>query len=630
MFVFIRTLIFDLKSSTLQTMKPLQAFIRLGKYFLKYKWRIAGGLFAVAIMSLADTASAYLIARLVEILQAIGQQVKAGQDIAVQVLINPLKVTLYSLNIHGREQSFHLIYQFALAVIVIIVVKVVFVYVREYLMSSVQQKILTRFRIDLYDRLVLLPVKYYDEHKTGFIMSRITNDVNNLEQSLIMIVEMTQNVVYTIIFATALFYTNWKLTLFSICLFALSGEISRKFGDRIRSYSHNLTNTLADISSFLQEKISAIRIVKSFTREEDEKKAFKQKVEANYHYSMKIVRIIALLSPTNELFNTVATSLLVIFCGYLFIQGSMTIETMIFFLMLIINLAKPVKALGESMARIQKTLVSAGYIFEILDLETEPLYSERPQIEIKSGEVEFKDVSFAYNGEIQALSNVSLHVAPGEKIALVGQSGGGKSTFINLIPRFYDLEHGQILIDGQDTKEMDLLSLRRQMAIVPQDVVLFSGTIYDNIRYGKLDASSDQIFEAARYANAHNFIKKLEKGYETEVGERGLQLSGGQRQRIAIARAILRNPKILLLDEATSALDTESERMVQTALGRLMKGRTSFIIAHRLSTIAYCDRIVVLEAGRIVEIGTHEELLKKKKGVYRRLHALQFNEKTSP
>ena len=467
-------------------MNPLHVFIRLGKYFLKYKWRIICGLFAVAMMSFSDTASAYLIARLVEILQTIGQQVRAGKEIAVQVVINPLNFNLYSLSIYGKGQSFQLIYRFALAVIVIIVVKVVFVYVREYLMSSVQQKILMRFRIDLYNRLVFLPVKYYDENKTGYIMSRITNDVNNLEQSLTMIVEMTQNVVYTIVFATALFYTNWQLTIVSIFLFAFSGEISRKFGDRIRSYSRNLTNTLADISSFLQEKISAIRIVKSFTREEDEKKIFKQKVETNYHYSMKIVRIIALLSPTNELFNTVATSLLVIFCGYLFIQGSMTIETMIFFLMLMINLAKPVKALGESAARIQKTLVSAGYIFEILDLETEPLYSELPQTKINNGVVEFREVSFAYNGEIQALKDINLYVASGEKIALVGESGGGKSTFINLIPRFYDLERGKILIDGQDTKEMDLLSLRRQMAIVPQDVVLFSGSVYDNIRYGQI------------------------------------------------------------------------------------------------------------------------------------------------
>ncbi len=610
-------------------MSPLQVFIRLGKYFIKYKGRIICGLFAVAMMSFSDTASAYLIARLVEILQLIGQQVKAGKEIAVHVVINPLNFNLYSLSIYGRGQSFQLISRFALAVIVIIVVKVVFVYVREYLMSSVQQKILMQFRIDIYNRLVFLPIKYYDENKTGYIMSRITNDVNNLEQSLTMIVEMTQNVVYTIVFATALFYTNWQLTIVSIFLFAFSGEISRKFGDRIRSYSRNLTNTLADISAFLQEKISAIRIVKSFTREEDEKKIFKQKVETNYHYSMKIVRIIAFLSPTNELFNTVATSLLVIFCGYLFIQGSMTIETMIFFLMLMINLAKPVKALGESAARIQKTLVSAGYIFEILDLEIEPLYHGLPQTKINNGNVEFKEVSFAYNGEIQALNNINLYVSSGEKIALVGESGGGKSTFINLIPRFYDLDHGKILIDGMDIKEMDLLSLRRQMAIVPQDVVLFSGSVYDNIRYGRLDAEQEEIFEAAHHANAHSFIEKLEKGYETEVGERGLQLSGGQRQRIAIARAILRNPKILLLDEATSALDTESERMVQEALNRLMKGRTSFIIAHRLSTIAYCDRIVVLEGGRIVESGTEDELLKKKKGVYKRLHSLQFNEKSN-
>jgi ATP-binding cassette, subfamily B, bacterial MsbA len=448
--------------------------------------------------------------------------------------------------------------------------------------------------------------------------------VNNLEQSLTLIIEIAQNLVYTFVFATALFFTNWKLTIVTIIIFALSGEISRKFGDQIRRHSHDLTNTLADILAFLQERIAAIRIVKSFTREENEKKVFREKVGSNYHFSMKIVRVIALLSPTNELFNTAASSLLVIFSGYLFISGTMTIETMIFFLILMINLAKPVKALGESAARIQKTLVSAGYIFEIIDLKEETNSRSASLIKITKGTVEFKNVSFAYSGEIQALKEINLKVTSGEKIALVGPSGGGKSTLVNLIPRFYDLSEGSIFVDGMNIQDVDLFGLRSQIAIVPQDVILFSGTVLSNIRYGRLEAQPEEIINAAKAANAHVFIEKLEKGYDTEVGERGLQLSGGQRQRIAIARAVLRNPRILLLDEATSALDTESEQMVQEALDRLMEGRTSFIIAHRLSTIAHCDRIVVIDSGRIVEVGTHDELLRKESGLYRRLHDLQF------
>ena len=607
-------------------MSPSVTFFRLLKYFLQYKWRILAGLVSVGIMSTADTLSAYLIARLFEILQTISQQVRQGQIIDVAVPLKLLNRMLYSFTIHGQQESFELIYKFAFAVIVIILIKVVFVYVREYVMSSVQQKIMMRFRIELFDRIVVLPIKYFDENKTGYIMSRITNDVNNIEQSISLIVEMAQNFVYTFVYAAALFYTNWQLAIVTILIFAFSGEISRKFGDKIRSYSHALTNTLAEISAFIQERISAIRIVKSFTREEKEKKSFKQKVESNYHYSMKIVRVTALLSPTNELFNTTAASLLVIFCGYLFIKGSMTIEMMLFFLILMINLAKPVKALGESAARIQKTLVSAGYIFEILDQPKESNKKTAQPMIIVHGTVEYRNVSFSYNNDIQALKNINVEVRGGEKIALVGPSGGGKSTFVNMIPRFYEAQHGSIFIDGIDTQEVDLYSIRSQIAVVPQDVILFSGTVFTNIQYGRLEATREEVIQAARDANAHDFIEKLEKGYNTEVGERGLQLSGGQRQRIAIARAILRNPRILLLDEATSALDTESELMVKEALDRLMEGRTSFIIAHRLSTIAHCDRIIVLDGGSIVEIGTHEELLSKESGLYRHLHALQFDE----
>ena len=604
----------------------MKTFLRLLTYFLRYKARIAAGLISVAIMSMSDTAGAFLIARLVNVLQQISDLVRRGEDILVDVPFEAFGRMLHSISIRGYDESFQLIVTFAIAIVVLIIVKVIFVYIREYLMSSVQQKILMRFRIELFDTVLALPVRYFDTEKTGRIMSRITNDVNALEQSLFLIVEIAQNVVYTLIFATALLYTNWQLTLFTIFIFTISGFISRKFGDRIRTHSHHLTNTLADISSFLQEKINAIRIVKSFTRENHERQAFRQKVETNYHHSMKIVRTMAYLSPTNELFNTSVTSLLVVFTGYLFIQGSMTIESMVYFLLLMISLAKPVKALGEGVARLQKTLVSAQYIFELLDLEKEKLVSVKPNIEIKRGDVEFRSVSFSYSQDIPALEKVSFSVTGGEKIALVGPSGSGKTTLINLIPRFYSPTSGGILIDWIDTGQMSLTDLRSQIGIVPQDVMLFSGTVFQNIKYGRLEASEQEVKNAATMANADGFIQHLERGYETEVGERGVQLSGGQRQRIAIARAILRNPKILLLDEATSALDTESEQMVQEALARLMQGRTTFIIAHRLSTIQHCNRIFVLERGKLVEQGKHDELLKKNNGLYKRLYSLQFKD----
>lgn len=604
----------------------MKVFTRYLKYFLTYKWRIGAGLFSVAVWSLSDTVSAFLIGQLVDILQKIGDMVSAGAAIALDMPVKVLGYTITQLNIHGRDETMQLILTFAGALLVIILIKVCFVYIREYVMSSAQQKILMRFRIELFDTVLLLPVQYFDQQKTGRVMSRLTNDVNNMEQSLYLTVEIAQNLLYSLIYAGALFFSNWQLAVFTILIFALSGLISRKFGDRIRSYSMDLTNTIADISAFLQEKISSIRIVKSFTREEYERGSFRKKVEENYRHSMKIVRTMALLSPTNEFFNTFVASMLVVFTGYLFLQGSVDMKSMVTFLILVNFLAKPVKALGENIARIQKTLVSAGLIFEMLDLQKEELQANKGKTVFEKGEVEFKDVSFSYNTDAAALSHVSFVVKPGEKIALVGPSGSGKTTLINLIPRFYQLTTGCIRIDGRDIRELNLIDLRSQIGIVPQEVVLFGGSIEENIRYGKLDATREEVVQAATMANAHSFIEQQEHGYETEIGERGVQLSGGQRQRLAIARAILRDPKILLLDEATSALDSESEMMVQEALDRLMLGRTSFIIAHRLSTVYHCDKIFVLDRGEIAEQGTHDELLLKDSGLYRRLYSLQYSD----
>jgi len=604
----------------------MKTFLRLSKYFLAYRWRISAGLISVAIMSIADTISAFLVAQLFAVLKEIEGFVQRGAEIAISIPVEIYGFRIKEVTVGGYSESFDIIVLFAVAITVLILVKVCFVYVREYMMSSVQQKILMKFRLQLFDTVVMLPVRYFDKQKTGRIMSRITNDVNALEQSLFQIIEMAQNSIYAIVFATALFYTNWQLTIFTIVVFSLSGVISRKFGDRIRMISREIMNTLADISAFLQEKIASIRIVKGFTREEHEKNNFRNKVTENYQYSMRVVKTVALLSPINEFFNTLVIALVVIFTAYLFIEGSMTIQMMIQFLILMTFLAKPIKAIGENAARLQKSLVSAGFIFEMIDLEKEDITERKGAAPFQTGNVSFKNVSFSYDGDIPALRDITFEVLNGERIALVGPSGSGKTTLINLIPRFYELTRGTISIDGYPTKELGLSHLRSQIGVVPQEVTLFAGTIHDNIRYGRLEATREEVIEAAKVANAHEFIERFERKYDTEVGERGFQLSGGQRQRIAIARAVLRNPRILLLDEATSALDTESELAVQEALDRLMEGRTSFIIAHRLSTVYRCDRIFVLEDGQIVEQGSHDELLQKDSGLYKRLYSLQFSE----
>jgi subfamily B ATP-binding cassette protein MsbA len=606
-------------------MTPIGVFTRLLKYFIRHKWRVVAGLFSVGMMSLSDVLTSALMATLIEFFQSVGKLVSAHVPIVVPFDITVRGHSLISLQVNGYSDAMWVIGKVALAVLIITLFKACFIYVREYVMSSAQQKILMRFRNELFGTVVQLPVRFFDTNKTGYTMSRVTNDVNNVEQTLSLLVEMSQNAIFALVFATVLVFTDWRLTLFTIIVFVIFGEISRKFGDRIRKFSRDLTNTVAEISAFLQEKISSIRIVKSFTREDFEKQQFKKKVDANYHHAMKIVRVMALLSPTNELFNTLVTSVIVLFTGYLFIQGTMTLKDLSFFLFIMINMAKPVKALGESAARVQKSLVSAGLIFEMLDLEVEQSVESNKGLPRLRGEVEFRNVSFSYIGDQQALTNVSLHVEQGKKIALVGPSGSGKSTMVNLIPRFYNVVKGTIAIDGIDIQTMDLPYLRSHIAIVPQEVVLFSGSIRDNIAYGRLNATEAEIMSAAQSANAGDFIERLDHGYDTEVGERGVQLSGGQRQRIAIARAIVRDPRILLLDEATSALDTESELMVQEALDRLMRGRTSFVIAHRLSTILHCDEIFVLDHGSIVERGTHEALLNNDSGLYKRFHTLQFS-----
>ena len=606
-------------------MSPIGVFTRLLRYFIRHKWRVVAGLISVGIMSLSDVLTSALMATLIEFFQSVGKLVSEHVPIVVPFDITIRDHPVVSLQVNGYSDAMWVIGKVAFAVLVITLFKAFFVYVREYVMSSAQQKILMRFRNELFGTVVQLPVRFFDTNKTGYTMSRVTNDVNNVEQTLTLLVEMSQNAIFALVFATVLVFTDWRLTLFTIFVFVIFGEISRKFGDRIRRFSKDLTNTIAEISAFLQEKISSIRIIKSFTREDFEKKEFQRKVESNYHHAMKIVRVMALLSPTNEIFNTLVTSIIVLFTGYLFIQGSMTLKDLSFFLFIMINMAKPVKALGESAARVQKSLVSAGLIFELLDLDVEKASGKSVDLPRLRGHVEFRNVSFSYNGENQALRNISLSIDQGRKIALVGPSGSGKSTMVSLIPRFYDVVNGSIAIDGIDIQTMDLGYLRSHIAIVPQEVVLFSGSIRDNIGYGRLNATESEIHEAARSANASEFIERLEHGYDTEVGERGVQLSGGQRQRIAIARAIIRDPRILLLDEATSALDTESELMVQEALDRLMRGRTSFVIAHRLSTILHCDEIFVLDHGTIVERGTHETLLNKESGLYNRLYTLQFS-----
>ncbi len=603
-------------------MKNVKRFIR---YFFPYKLRIFWGLLATGFIGISDTFLALALGIFFDALTKIQNRVSSAENALLQLDVERGGIRFFTLNMANQDDITRFIIYFALCITALVFFKVIFVYTREYLMNSTSHKFLMRLRQDVFDKIVLLPLRFFDKERTGNIVARISNDVMQLENSMSSLVTFTQNLIFTIVYVTAMFFTSWKLSLLALIVFPFAGIVIKYFGDRIRHISRDISINVADITAFLTEKINSIKIVKGFTRENFERENFHKRSRQNYDYAIKVVRYMALLKPFNEIFSTTGLAFLVLFCAWQISLGNMTIGTFATFCGLVMMAYKPLKALGDSNVVFQKALASAKRIYELLDqpIEYDKLLKSTEQEKITDGAVEFKNVYFTYDGHKTVLDNISFQIPAGKTTALVGPSGGGKTTIINLIPRFYTIQQGQILIDGIGINDFALQNLRRYIAIVPQETILFSATIMENIRYGRLDASDNEVIEAAQVANAHDFINNMGREYHTQVGERGVQLSGGQRQRIAIARAILRNPRILLLDEATSALDTESEILVQEALGKLMSNRTSIVIAHRLSTILNSDEILVIDNGKIVERGNHTSLLSQE-GLYANLYKTQF------
>ncbi len=603
-------------------MKNVKRFIR---YFFPYKLRIFWGLLATGFIGISDTFLALALGIFFDALTKIQNRVSSVENALLQLDVERGGIRFFTLNMANQDDITRFIIYFALCITALVFFKVIFVYTREYLMNSTSHKFLMRLRQDVFDKIVLLPLRFFDKERTGNIVARISNDVMQLENSMSSLVTFTQNLIFTIVYVTAMFFTSWKLSLLALIVFPFAGIVIKYFGDRIRHISRDISINVADITAFLTEKINSIKIVKGFTRENFERENFHKRSRQNYDYAIKVVRYMALLKPFNEIFSTTGLAFLVLFCAWQISLGNMTIGTFATFCGLVMMAYKPLKALGDSNVVFQKALASAKRIYELLDqpIEYDKLVKSTEQEKITDGAVEFKNVYFTYDGHKTVLDNISFQIPAGKTTALVGPSGGGKTTIINLIPRFYTIQQGQILIDGIGINDFALQNLRRYIAIVPQETILFSATIMENIRYGRLDASDNEVIEAAQVANAHDFINNMGREYHTQVGERGVQLSGGQRQRIAIARAILRNPRILLLDEATSALDTESEILVQEALGKLMSNRTSIVIAHRLSTILNSDEILVIDNGKIVERGNHTSLLSQE-GLYANLYKTQF------
>ena len=515
----------------------------------------------------------------------------------------------------------------AVGILVVMFTRGVFYYGQSYLVSYVGQRVIIDVRSVLFRKFQRMPLSYYDKQQTGTVMSYITNDVAVMQSAIVdNLIELVTESSILIGSLAMMVYLDWKLSLLTLMTIPLVGFAMKIFGRKLKSSSTVIQERVAEITSLLQESISAIRVVKSFVRESYEIKRFEEQNWRNFQAAMKNVKLTSLLTPTVEFLAAIAVTFIVWFGGYEVVNGVITAGELVAFLTYAVNLANPVKRLSRVYAAIQKAMAAADRVFNIMDLEEKitDVPGAKPLPPIK-GKVEFKDITFSYKEGQPALQHISLKAEPGQMIALVGPSGSGKSTIANLIPRFYDVDSGVITIDDHDIRQVTADSLREQIGLVPQETMLFSTTVMENIRYGRLDATDEEVIEAAKAANAEEFIKELPEGYDTKLGERGLNLSGGQRQRLAIARAILKNPRVLILDEATSALDTESEKIVQDALDNLMVGRTSFVIAHRLSTIFNADQIFVVENGHLREHGTHEELLAAG-GLYSNLYNIQFRQ----
>ena len=514
-----------------------------------------------------------------------------------------------------------------LAIVSIFLVQGVFAYLYKYLLEKVGQSVIRDLRNRLYKHIQALPLSFFHKTPTGELISRIISDVTLIQGAvsnvLVGIIKDSFQIVFLI---CVIFYMNWRLALIAMILLPVIIFPIINFGRRHRRLSRSNQQTTAQVSNILYETITGTRIVKAFCMEKYEIGRFADTLDKLFSIVMRDTRIGAISSPLMQLFGGIGISLVVWYGGGQVLDGTSTPGTFFSFLTALIMIYEPLKGISKVNSTLQQGIAAAERVFDVMDVEPDVAENkdavELPQV--KDG-IEFKDVGFWYDSKIEVLKNINLKVKTGEVLALVGPSGGGKSTLVNLIPRFFDVSSGSLTIDGTEIKDVTLMSLRSQIGIVTQQTILFNETVRNNIAYGSPDATYEQIREAARAAYALDFVQKLPEGFDTVIGESGARLSGGERQRVSIARAILKNAPILILDEATSSLDTESEREVQQAIENLVQSRTTFVIAHRLSTIRNAHRIIVLQDGSIVEEGTHDSLLPLG-GVYKMLHDMQFQD----
>ncbi len=556
--------------------------------------KLAGGMLCMLVLAASTSASAFLV-------KPVMDDIFVNKNSKLLMIIPLAVVLLYLLRGAGM-------------------------YGKEYLMSYVGQEIIMQLRCLLYEKIQSLPLSFFHSERTGVLMSRITNDVNIVREMVSTAVTSALRDVFTIIGLTfVIFYRDWKMALFAMVILPVAFFPIVEFGRRIRRVSTGCQEAMADLNALLHETFAGSKIVKAFGMEKYENRRFRRRARELFDLEVRSARIKSLSSPVMEFLAGLGIAFIIWYGGYRVINGTSTPGTFFSFLAAVLFLYDPVKKLTRLNNAIQEGLAAVDRIFDILERENEIRDPEKPRLlEPGPHAVRFEQVDFSYDGREQVLQDINLEARAGEVLALVGMSGGGKTSLVNLIPRFYDVTGGRVCVDGIDVRDLTVQSLRSQIAIVTQEPILFNDSVRNNIAYGNPEARMQDIEAAAKAAYAYDFIRQFPKGFETNVGELGNRLSGGEKQRLCIARALLKDAPILILDEATSSLDSESEMLVQKALQNLMQGRTTFVIAHRLSTTAYADRILVIVDGRIVEQGRHQELLCAD-GEYCKLYRMQFD-----
>ncbi len=531
-----------------------------------------------------------------------------------------------SFNYSDGQDPFMRLNLICLAFLAVMAVMGASTYFQRYTIDLGGQQAVRDFRDQVFTHLQRLPMAFFDRMRLGEIHSRASNDILLSTSVYMALSDFVKNLLVVVACLSWMFYRDWQMTLVVLLISPLVGTAVANFGRRMGQRSEKLQARLADLSALLYENISTIKVVKAYTREDFEVRRFACRNEDNFAAQMKLVQVSAIQSPVVELLGAFGIVAIVWFGATRVMQGQVTFAQMTEYWTLMVMTSHPISALSGFYGTANSAAAAGRRVFELMDMTPEVAEPEGAlELPRLQGAIDFESVHFHYDPEKPVLRGINLSIRPGEVVAVVGANGAGKTTLVNMVPRFYDPVSGSVKVDGHDLKQVKLRSLRTQIGTVIQESVLFGGTIDDNIRCGSPTATDEEVLRASKLANAHEFIVRMPDGYQTEVGERGLRLSGGQRQRIAIARALLRDPRILILDEYTSGIDAESENLIADAIARAMEGRTCLVIAHRLNTIRHADRILVLDAGQIVEEGRHDQLMARH-GIYSRLYEAQLRE----